>query len=72
MTEKEIYNRIIEIEFTVYELKIIVNSNPYINSNQTELINNRIELKKELKKLKENLELIIERKEKLKKLNTYD
>jgi len=69
MTSKDIYNRIIKIETSLFGLKIIVNSNYGINCNHIEAINEIIELKRELYILKDKLININIRKEKLKNLN---
>ena len=70
MTEKEIRNKIIEVDSKSFLIKVTLNSD--FNCDYNKLIKDRIELKNESKKLRELLLLNIKRKEKLIKLKSYE
>ena len=66
MTIKEINQKISFYENSLFGLKIMLNST--YTANYSELLQRSDEIKKEIYKLKKELSLKIERKEKLKKL----
>ena len=70
MTEKEIRNKIIEVDSKSFLITVTLNSD--FNCDYNKLIKDRIELKNESKKLRELLLLNIKRKEKLIKLKSYE
>ena len=64
-SEKELQNKITELEMMIFEIKIYVNSNYCSGFETQDMMNKRIKLKKQLYLLKKSYELKKERKKKL-------